>query len=181
MQLYREQSVASPLWGPYYKVCAAITVPLIFLLVYSSASEIRSFAEGQFVHAASEGDITTMRLLLMLGVDVDVYPEGKVAPALILASSDGQNDAVSFLLEHGADVNVKEKWGCTSLIYATNGGHTETVRLLLASGADANVFCDGGSALHAALEQNHNEIAELLRQRGARDCRTFEPESCFPN
>jgi ankyrin repeat protein len=51
---------------------------------------------------------------------------------------EGHTEIVQLLLEKGADVNAKNKYGRTALIYATERGYTEIVQLLLEKGADVN-------------------------------------------
>lgn len=50
----------------------------------------------------------------------------------------GHTEAVSLLVEAGADVNVKDDDGKTPLYFAAAGGQLDTVAYLLANGADTN-------------------------------------------
>ena len=48
----------------------------------------------------------------------------------IAASEYGHTEIVAMLLDAGADVNAKHKWGSTALQLASDNGHTEIVKLL---------------------------------------------------
>src|SRR5438477_304130 len=68
---------------------------------------------------------------------------GYCAAALLLsaggaiAAGTGVADAVMVLLDHGADVNAKEKLrGTTAVMWAADQGHAAAVKLLIDHGAD---------------------------------------------
>jgi len=83
--------------------------------------------------------------------------------SLHLASSRGEAEIVSLLLENGAEVNVKNKFGWTPLQLAASGGHLEVVRLLLNSGADVTIKNKfGRTALDYAVRNSHVDIVRLL-------------------
>ena len=46
-----------------------------------------------------------------------------------------QADIVQALLEAGADINAKDKYGKTALMFAAANGHTAVVVLLMKAGA----------------------------------------------
>ena len=69
---------------------------------------------------------------------------------------------VKLLLDHGADVNVKDEDGETPLFCASNNGHKEIVKLLLEHGADVNAKNNyGNSPLHCVSEKGHTEIVNI--------------------
>ena len=55
--------------------------------------------------------------------------------ALMLAVERGHLDSVRALLEHGADVNLRDNQGSTALVYAKKQEEGELVRLLEDAGA----------------------------------------------
>jgi ankyrin repeat protein len=58
--------------------------------------------------------------------------------------------------------------GLTALLYATRNGCYECVQSLLAAGADVNVPTpEGVTPLMTALDNEHNDIAKLLMDKGA--------------
>ncbi len=72
------------------------------------------------------------------------------------------------VLEHRADVNIRDKDGETPLHYATENDHILIVRLLLMSQAYINARSKKGrTPLHAACDYCRVKIARLLLGRGA--------------
>ena len=120
---------------------------------------------------AWNGNIVRMRLCLALGAS----PNGTVAgtgPALTSAAAAGRIDSVRFLLAHGSDINIQNKWGMTPLMEASSYGHLEMARALLDAGADPNAisqgFEAGATALSVSAAQKHPDITDLLLSRGAK-------------
>ena len=79
---------------------------------------------------------------------------------------------VQLLLDRGADIDAApgppgESLTETPLAAAARVGNKALVKLLLDRGADVNA--SSGSALDAALRAGHQEVAALLRSRGARE------------
>ena len=73
------------------------------------------------------------------------------------------------LLERGADVNLAGCFGMNALCVAANEGCLDIVRVLLAQGPDVSVRDNRGyTALKRAEKRGHTEIAELLKETGAR-------------
>ena len=54
---------------------------------------------------------------------------------LLNACEVGDLEKIKQLLENGADVNAKDKYGWTALRYASSWGHKEIVELLKSYGA----------------------------------------------
>jgi len=79
----------------------------------------------------------------------------------------GDLAATTALLDQGADVNAKFRYGTTALFKAAERGHIEIVKLLLARGADATVKDTfyGQTALGWALDDDHLEIVEVLLKK----------------
>lgn len=80
----------------------------------------------------------------------------------------GDAAAVTALLDKGADVNAKFRYGATALFKAAERGHAEIVKLLLARGADATVRDTfyGAKAMTWALGDNPNvEVVRALLEK----------------
>ena len=76
----------------------------------------------------------------------------------------GDAAAVTALLDKGADVNAKFRYGSTALFKAAERGHTEVVKVLLARGADVKVrdtFYQA-TALSWALQNDHFETVRAI-------------------
>ena len=76
----------------------------------------------------------------------------------------GDLAATTALLDQGADVNAKFRYGTTALFKAAERGHVEIVKLLLARGADATVKDTfyGATAMTWALDGDHLEVVSVL-------------------
>lgn len=82
----------------------------------------------------------------------------------------GDAAAVTALLDKGADVNAKFRYGATALFKAAERGNVEVVKILLARGADVTVKDTfyGATAMTWALDNGHVEIVkELLEKQPA--------------
>ena len=76
---------------------------------------------------------------------------------------------MEFLLEHKADVNVNDKKGITPL-HAAATGYKDIVELLLERKADIDAKDNkGNTPLKLAEDNNHKDIADLLRKYGAKE------------
>ncbi|KAJ3393774.1 hypothetical protein HDU92_007519 [Lobulomyces angularis] len=82
------------------------------------------------LYAAAEGDITTLRLLLLKGVPATASDYDQ-RTLLHLAASEGHYAIVKYLLKyHDVDVNATDRWGGTALSDAKKKNHLNTVNLL---------------------------------------------------
>jgi ankyrin repeat protein len=122
-------------------------------------------------NAAENGYLKIVELLLDKGVKVDAL-NARGDSAIRLASGNGHLDVVKALLESSADPNVKsvegyEYYRGTALTEASKNGHLEIVKLLLQYDAHVNAGSHyGKTALMYADENQHDDVADLLRQHG---------------
>jgi ankyrin repeat protein len=128
---------------------------------------------GTALHSASfAGHLQIVRLLLRLGVGVDVRGDRNCTP-LRFASQSGHRDIVQCLLDHGADVNSQEDDHNTPLNWAAVEGHVDVVQVLLEHNADVNSKDDNGQTpLHDAIWCYHSkgdypQVVRLLLEHGA--------------
>lgn len=79
----------------------------------------------------------------------------------------GDAPAVTALLDKGADVNAKFRYGATALFKAAERGNLEIVKILLARGADVNVKDTfyGATAMSWALDGDHLEVVNALLEK----------------
>ena len=114
------------------------------------------------------GDPGKLRLLVASGAQVNAASEESKTPLMIAARLEGNTDAVSLLLEKGAEVNAKDIQGGSALMQAANAGDLETLKVLIARGANVNAKAtNGGTALMAAARNKCVSCLELLLARGA--------------
>ena len=92
--------------------------------------------EISLADAIRNGDIEAIKQHIADGVDVnELFFE---TPPLAWAALMGQTEAAALLLQHGADINGKNKDGNTALHLAVFLGRAETAELLLKNEADVN-------------------------------------------
>src|SRR5262245_64520830 len=79
----------------------------------------------------------------------------------------GDAATVTALLDKGADVNAKFRYGATALFKAAERGNPEVVKVLLTHGADVTVKDTfyGATAMTWALDNGHTEVVRLILQK----------------
>jgi ankyrin repeat protein len=72
------------------------------------------------------------------------------------------------LLDHGASIDARDRFGARPLSHAARFGHVQMVDLLLVRGAPINARnLAGATALYFAAEGGHTPIVQRLIERGA--------------
>lgn len=131
---------------------------------------IRSPLLPQDIHrAASQGDLEAVTTLLRSNPElVNRKDDSRGWTPIVLAAFNTHKAIVEFLIEHGADVNVKDTVLWTPLHAAVRGGDTEIIELLIKNGANVNArtFRDESPLTFAAGMQN-NDVVSLLIHHGA--------------
>jgi ankyrin repeat protein len=151
--------------------------------------------ETALMLAIKSGSLPVVQLLVEAGANVNVVEkQHKQTPLMYAAAAEktaGPKDAgamVRLLLAKGADVKPRSlayDWpthiseeprvqyhpfgGLTALLYAARDGCYDCTEALLAKGADPNVPTqpEGVTPLMIALDNDNNDVAMLLLQRGA--------------
>jgi hypothetical protein len=79
----------------------------------------------------------------------------------------GDAATVTALLDKGADVNAKFRYGATALFKAAERGNPEVVKILLTRGADVTVKDTfyGATAMTWALDNGHTDVVRLLLEK----------------
>ena len=128
------------------------------------------YSQSSFVTYAQDGDLDVVRLFVEAGLDVNVQPYSsssiyhiigqedveqldnlgaRVLPqegdefndtALMKAAGQGHIEVVRFLVEQGADLNIRNQQGQNALMFAAAGGHLAVVLLLIDSRANARTL-----------------------------------------
>lgn len=81
----------------------------------------------------------------------------------------GDTAAVTSLLDRGADVNAKFRYGATALFKAAERGHVEIAKVLIDRGADVKVKDTfyGATAMTWALDGKHVNVVQMLLEKNA--------------
>lgn len=88
-------------------------------------------------------------------------------------------EVTRLLLEKGADLNTRDKWGRTPLMIAARAGNREMVDLLMGWEADLHARDQRGyTALMYAAWKGHVHIVRALIERGA-DVRSIDSETGY--
>ena len=140
------------------------------------------------ITAAWRGNLKQMKQLLDQRVSPDVrFPDGQYVnedgftwfqppdidygfglTPLHAAAYNNCTEALSLLLDNGANINIKDNIGTTPLHNAANKNHTEVVNLLLKNGALVNLQNHNNwTPLHFAAFHNNVNVILLLLQFGA--------------
>jgi len=110
-----------------------------------------------------------LSLLALLFSQNTSSPKQDLNDQLFEAVRKGDAAAVTSLLDRGADVNAKFRYGATALFKAAERGNVEVTKVLLDRGADVKVkdtFYQA-TAMTWALNGKHLEVVRLLLQKGA--------------
>ena len=94
-------------------------------------------------------------------IDVDQQTESNHDTALTLAAAGGHEELVELLITHGANIEHRDKKGCTPLILAASAGHAVTVAILLDHNADIEAQSDRtkDTALSLACSGGRQEVS----------------------
>ncbi len=85
------------------------------------------------------------------------------------AVGNGDASLCQQLIEAGADINARDRYGQTAVMIAARQGFTELVRLLVDNGAELDHTAKYKlSALMLAVVNDHAAIVRLLLEAGAR-------------
>eukprot|EP01036_Dinobryon_divergens_P034198 gene34197-44181_t len=135
-------------------------------MVSSDQKSLTELGES-LIKSTFDGNYVCMRELFDEGVTLDYKSKDGDTP-LIIATIKNRVEAVSLLLNMGAQESLTDKWGRTSLIIAALNNFQEIAKLLLKAGASVNAQDKvGNTALISATRYNHRDMVTLLLTAGA--------------
>lgn len=110
-------------------------------------------------------------LVALAAVAAAQDPKQALNEQLYEAARKGDAAEVKALLDKGADVNAKFRYGATALFKAAERGHTEVVKLLIERGADVTVKDTfyGANALYWAMDKGHTGVVRAILAKSAED------------
>jgi len=131
---------------------------------FNEESFVSDTWEPPIVAAATVGDVRIMRMLVDCGADVNVASPHDGHTALLEAVMEKNLEAVTFLLEQGANPNVISSDKLTPLIEATRGDLTDIAQKLLEYGASPTLATEIGAPtpLHIAAFEGFAGTLKLL-------------------
>jgi hypothetical protein len=109
--------------------------------------------------ASRSGQTNVVRLLLELGAKIDSRDVAAGMTPLMHASKHDASAAMALLIEHEADINMRDKKGYTPLMHACINGSTEAIVELINNFADVNVLDkETKSAFDHALKHGNRSL-----------------------
>ncbi|GAB4469435.1 MAG: hypothetical protein OHK0029_42070 [Armatimonadaceae bacterium] len=158
-----------------------VLVGITGALRFSEERQSRPVSPEEFVHhrpaassenlveAVEQGDRTRAEILLSDDVNPNSvrelhFPKGmkddpnlrsQGNPVLEIAARSGDTEMVQLLLDRGADINARGRFGYTALMAAAQGGYVSVVQLLLEKGADPDLVSTTRheTALHLTIPE----------------------------
>ena len=114
------------------------------------------------------GHTELVETLLKRGADPNVQNFDGDTP-LMIAVYEGYLEIARTILEHGAKIDTKNMERITALHFAVFSGRADMVTMLIGAGADVQAKTkEGETPLQIAVDKQHPDIAEILKQHGAR-------------
>lgn len=127
--------------------------------------------------AAASNDVSLMRESLSMGAEIDGRPPSEIPLHAALIADAAE--ALAFLIENGADPNLKSQDGLTALVVAIAGDDIPAARLLIEAGASPEEPVEGVLPLSFAAMLGSKEMVELLLDSGA-DPATANSDGSIP-
>lgn len=149
-------------------------MPLVTLLVESGA-DVNLPSKYSYVSGRTlPGKISLHELATALprgaairGDMVDDHIRTSFDTPLFIAVQNRHVAVAKYLIEKGADVNVRRDDGYTPLLRAVDNGDCDLVNFLIEKGANIQATCpDGATALFVGAQEGHLHIVELLIKAG---------------
>jgi len=164
---------------------------LVKTLLAAGAGPEGANADGEtaLMLAIKTGELPVVEMLIKAGANVNAVETFHKQTPLMWAAAATKNagEMVKLLLAKGADVKPRALYydwpsqitsepraqyrptgGLTALLYAARDGCYDCVEAMIAAGADPNVPTpEGVTPLMMALDNDHNEVAKMLLDRGA--------------
>jgi len=139
-----------------------LQAPLLIKSYTNTANKI-------FVKAAQKNNLALVQVFINAGIAIDTACNQARNNALMEAASHGNEQVVQLLLDHHANVNAKNQYGCSPLYFAICNGQTNIIeRLLSHEKIDLEIQnVSGTTPLIIAAKFGYYVIAEFLINLGA--------------
>ena len=144
-----------------------------------SAEQTNEYKLGE---AAANGKLDLVKELIQNGVDINSFSNSyEIYTPITIAANENQIEIVKCLINHGADIDLKEQNCGNALFQSAFLGFNDIVLLLLENGADPNIIADHSPILYQLVFQKNKELIELLIKHGVDvnlKTREFSPSIC---
>src|SRR5687767_6159502 len=176
---------------PLAEAVKLVDARMVKMLVDAGAGVEGANQDGQtaLMLAIKTAELPIVEMLVKAGANVSAVEKFQNQTALMWAVTAPKNagEMTKLLLSKGADVKPRALYtdwpnqlssepraqyrpvgGLTALLYASRDGCYDCVVSLIGAGADVNVPTpEGVTPLMVALDNDHNDVASLLLDRGA--------------
>jgi len=116
----------------------------------------------QFLEAATQGDVATLKKCLEQGIDINVRNKQKRTAVLIAAMND-HLEAVSFLVEAGANVDLQDETCFNPFLFGCINGKLDLVKMMVKANTNIELLTRfGGVGITPASEKGHVEVVREL-------------------
>ncbi len=132
---------------------------VITLVTFFYSSNIRAGVQDDFFWAVEKGNTTQAAEWLKKGASIDA-PNAEGYTPLMVAAQTSNLQMAQFLVETGANPNIRNRYGETAVMLASYHGQTDMVRLLHLKGAD--IHHDGWNPLLYAAFNGHLDTIRWL-------------------
>lgn len=145
--------------------------PLVYFSKWQRRYSREEVLNKALTWAARNGQIVSMQTLVDLSADLNSNPYR--GTPLLWEIYSASNDAATWLLDHGADPNLRHDFGgeghgvnATALHLAAQFNSPDSIKLLLSRGADPTIVdvAHGGDAIGWATFSGANEAAALIKE-----------------
>ncbi len=124
-------------------------------------------AGNSLLHMAANRNLPEIaEMLILVGLDVNAAEGEYDQTPLMAAASTANLDLVKRLVEAGARVNAKDRFGVTAVEAAAGSGSLEVVDYLIECGADFDSG-DIETPIFEAVKYGYLELTKLLLEKGA--------------
>jgi uncharacterized protein len=137
-----------------------------------SVNDTTYYKDYPIFNALMNKSFNTLKMLVENGADVNVQDTSSnvrnTATPLMYAVSNNDRQAFFYLLDHGADPNIKSMTGMTTLMCAMQAGEDdpEITKVLLARGAKvSDKMNDGSDALYFARKMGNSESVIIMQNQ----------------
>jgi len=139
-------------------------VSIMRLLLESGAdpNAENSLGETPIFYAASHGDDVAFFTLCSFRADISHQTVNGREILVEASRNKGNVIIVSYLLDHGIDVNTVDRFGTSALDAASSVDAIDIMKLLLERGADTGMWIDARTPLHNAAQWSSVEAVALL-------------------